>query len=437
MQVSVNSTGTLERQVSVEVPEDRISGKVAEKIVHLARTTRVDGFRPGKVPRKVIERRYGAQVRQEVIGEVLQMSFQEALQQESLRPAGEPTIDPLEAEPGAGLRYTATFEVYPEVSLAAAESLAVEKPVCEIATADVDAMVEKLREQRKQWQPVERAAAQGDRLTVDFTGYMDGEAFEGGAAEDFSIEIGAGQLIEGFEDGLVGKAAGDAVTLELSFPEDYGREEMAGKPVRFEVTVKDVNETVLPPLDEAFFESFGVTEGGLEALRTEVRGNMEREKEQALRARLRDNLMTALAEAVTLDLPKALIASESQRMAGEMRQRLGMQGIPEEHLGSIAADHFTEQAERRVKLGLIIAEIIQTNGLSADPAAVRERIEALAAGYEDPAAVMNWYFEDRRRLGEIESAVLEDAACDWLLEKATVTERNVSFDGLMNSGQTA
>jgi len=436
IQVSVSSTGALERQVNVEVPEDRISGQVDARLGELTKSARIDGFRPGKVPRKVLERRFGARVRQEVIGEVLQASFREALQQEALTPAGEPTIDPLEAEPGHGLRYTATFEVYPQVELTGLEGLSVEKPVCQITDADVDAMLGKLREQRKEWREVERPAAEGDRLTVDFTGYVDGEPFEGGSLEDAEVEIGAGQLIAGFEEGLVGAAAGEHRRLELAFPEQFGNAELAGKPVTFEVQVKKVQEPVLPDLDEAFAEAFGVAEGGVEQLRAEVRANMERERAPPARARHKENLMNAVVEAVSLTVPQALVREEALRMAADMRRRLAMQGLPDEQLGNLDPEMFTEQAEQRVKRGLILAEAVRVNGLRADPAAVRQRIEALAASYEEPAAVVNWYYEDRQRLSEVESTVLEDAACDWIMERASVTEQLVSFDALMNSGQT-
>jgi len=436
MQISVDSTGPLERQLKVEVPEARISDAVRSRLRNLSRNTRIDGFRPGKVPMKIVEKRFGGRVRQEVVGEVLRDSFREAVVQEKLRPAGEPKIDPLEAEPGSGLSYTATFEVYPEVSLAALEELVVEQPLCDIDDQDIDRMIETLRSQQKNWIEVERAAVSGDQVRIDLVGTVDGEAFEGGSQEDFEIELGLGRLIDGFEEGLEGAQTGSELELDLQFPEKYPKEELAGKPVKFAVKVKAVMESVLPELDEDFFKKFGVDEGGLEAFRAEVRTNMEREMQQTVRNRTKQNVMDSLVSANSFELPQALVQGEAGRLMQETRQRLMYSGTQPEQLENLDSAMFEQEARRRVSLGLMIAEIVNTNELSAEPAKVRARIETMASSYEDAEAVVKWYYDNPERLSEIESAVLEDEAVDWVLGRAALAERRYSFDGLMNPRQT-
>lgn len=436
MQISVDSTGPLERQLKVQVPEQRISDEVNTRLKHISRNTRIDGFRPGKVPMRIVEKRFGGRVRQEVVGDLLRDSFREALINENLRPAGEPTIDPLEASPGGGLSYTATFEVYPEVTLDAVPELVIERPLCEIEESDVDRMIETLREQQKVWTEVDRAAGRGDQVRIDFRGTVDGTEFEGGSQEDFVLELGLDRLIEGFESGLEGSRAGTERVLELTFPENYGKQDLAGKPVRFEVKVKAVLESSLPELDAAFFEKFGVEGDGLEKFRAEVRSNMEREKAQALRERLKQNVMNALASAQAFELPQALVKSESHRLMHEARQRLQYMGTPADKLEALTDALFEEDARRRVSLGLMVAEIIRANGLSADPAKVRARIESMASSYEDAQAVVKWYYDDPSRLEQIESAVLEDEAVDWVVNKAALSDKQYSFDALMNPRQT-
>ncbi len=436
MDVSVDTTGPLERRVTVQVPEAQIASAVQERLKSLSRTTRLDGFRPGKVPIRVVERRFGPAVRQEIVGEVLQRSFSEAITQKELRPAGEPTIDPVSAEPGSGLSYTAVFEVYPEISLEAIDTLEVTRPVCTIDDADVDKMIETLRQQRKSWNDVERAAIDGDRLTIDFKGFVDGEEFEGGSHEGFAVEIGSSGLIDGFDTGLIGATAGQDLTLELKFPADYSKEELADKPVKFEVSVKSVGESVIPELNDEFFSAFGVSDGGMDAFRIEVSGNMEREKEQRLRNQTKQRLMDALSEAIKVELPKAMVGHDAQHQCKEMQQRMLMQGAPQEQVEKLQPELFQEESKRRVALGLIISEIVKTAGLSAEPSKVRGIIESAASSYEDPAAVVKWYYEDPSRLAEVESGVLEDVAVDWVIERSKVTDETVSFDALINPRQT-
>jgi trigger factor len=438
MQVSVEQSGDLERKMTVEVPEERISGRVKERLKELGRTVKVDGFRPGKVPFNVVERRYGAQIREEILNDVLRSSFSEAMTQEELRPVGEPAIEPGNTEIGSGLSYTATFEVYPTVSINPLEDLKVERPTCEIAESDLDKMVDTLREQHKTWLEVARASVDGDQVTVDFEGEIDGEAFEGGAATDFDLVIGAGNMIDGFEEGLAGKSVGDETELNLSFPEKYQNEALAGKDVKFAVKVKQVSEPVLPELATDFFSKFGVESDELSEFHTEIRENMERERDRALQRRFNTGVLDSMSEANEIALPNALIQQELMRMQQQALQSMMQRGAnPSDFDPSNLAGMFEEPSKKRVKLGLLMAEMIKDAGISADPAKVRGTVESMASSYEDSAAVVKWYYEDPQRLQEIEAMCLEDEAVTWIADRATVSEVPISFDDLMNPGQTA
>lgn len=438
MQVSVENTGPLERKVRVEVPEDKIASEVRSRLLSISRTSKIQGFRPGKAPIKVVEKHYGSRVRQEVIGEVVQSTFYEALAQEKLRPASRPTIDPMDAEQGQGLKYTATFEIFPEITLAPIEELKIEKPVCHVSDKDVENMIEVIRKQHKTLQPGERPSRNGDVLVIDFEGSMDGNKFEGGSGTDFRIELGSGRLIAGFEEGLTGKKAGEKTTLELGFPAEYPKEELAGKPVKFDVTVKTVNEPVLPELNDELFASMGVKEGGLEAFKAEIRRNMEREVEQAVLARSKNRVLDALFEANKIDVPKSLIMHEAQQLNKQFHMSLQMRGIDVDHHHDEGAETaaFTSQAEKKVSLQLIITDIVRTQQIKVEPAKVRQLIEMVAQGYEDPAEVVKWYYADQNRLSEVEALALEDEVVAWILSKAKVTGKEMPFDDLMNKGQT-
>ena len=438
MQVSVENTGPLERKVRVEVPEDKIASEVRSRLQSISRTSKIQGFRPGKAPIKVVEKHYGSRVRQEVIGEVVQSTFYEALAQEKLRPASRPTIDPMDAEQGQGLKYTATFEIFPEITLAPIEELKIEKPVCHVSDKDVENMIEVIRKQHKTLQPGERPSRNGDVLVIDFEGSMDGNKFEGGSGTDFRIELGSGRLIAGFEEGLTVKKAGEKTTLELGFPAEYPKEELAGKPVKFDVTVKTVNEPVLPELNDELFASMGVKEGGLEAFKAEIRRNMEREVEQAVLARSKNRVLDALFEANKIDVPKSLIMHEAQQLNKQFHMSLQMRGIDVDHHHDEEAETaaFTSQAEKKVSLQLIITDIVRTQQIKVEPAKVRQLIESVAQGYEDPAEVVKWYYADQNRLSEVEALALEDEVVAWILSKAKVTGKEMPFDDLMNKGQT-
>ncbi|MEX2353573.1 MAG: trigger factor [Gammaproteobacteria bacterium] len=439
MQVTVESTGPLKREMKVMVPEERIAGEVQNRLKSMSKTTKIQGFRQGKVPFKVIETRYGKQVRMEVVGEVVQSSFYEALQKEDLKPAGRPQIDPLDAEQGQGLKYTASFEVMPEVTLTAAEKLEIEKPVCKIGEDDYNKMVEVLRKQRQSLNEVDRAAKSGDTVEIDFEGEIDGEAFEGGSAKEFKLELGLNRFIDGFEEGLTGKKPGDEVSLDLKFPDEYQSEKLAGKPVTFKVKVNKVLEPILPELNQEFFEGFGLKEGGEEAFKNMVMEHMNREAGNAIKRRQRDAVMNALHAANSIELPDSLVQEEAHRIYHQFQDQLKSYGVnaPREDCESgHDLSMFTEQAQKRVALQLIVMEIINKQGLKADASRVRALIEQNASGYEDPSAVINWYYNDKNRLAEVEAVVLEDEVVGWVCENARVKEVNVPFDELMNKGQT-
>ncbi len=437
MQVSVESTGSLERKVRVELPENRVSSEVSNRLQNMTKTTRVQGFRPGKVPLKVIQGRYGEQVRKEVVGELVQSTLYEAINQESLEPAGQPRIDELDDEAGKDLVYTAIFEIYPEVSLKPLTDLKVEKKACEVTEDDITKMIEMLQKQRSELKPVEKAAKEGDSVNINFEGFIDNEPFEGGKAENYDLELGSKNFIEGFEEGLVGKSEGDEVSLELKFPDEYGNEQLKGKQVEFKVKVNLVNETVLPEIDDSFMQQFGVTDGKEETFRGEIKRNMEREVELTLRRQLKDAVFEAVREANEVELPKSLIAKEQHRAKHEMENNLKQQGLDAGAIAGLDESVFAEQAEKRVSLQLIVGEIIKQNELKADPAKVREMIEQAASGYEDPDSVINWYYSDQKNLAEVEALAMEDGVVDLILGHAGVTETACKFDEVMNKGQTA
>lgn len=430
MQVSVETTGTLGRRMTVQVPAERIDQEVDNRLKSLARTARISGFRPGKVPFKIVQQRYGQQVHLEVAGDVMSSSLHEALSQQNLRPAGQPKLEPRTVEQGKALEFIAEFEVYPEFEPASVADVQIEKPVVTIGDQDIDAMLEKLRQQRASWETVDRAAAKGDQVNVDFAGTIDGAGFAGGSGQGMTLEIGAGRLIEGFEDRLIGARAGDEVTMDLRFPDDYHSAEVAGKPVQFKVKINKVSALKLPELDDAFAKSLGV-EGGVDALREEVARNMGRELEQMVTAVVKERAFSQLLERNTIDVPAALVDEEVERLMRESHQQMGgAQGM------NLPRSLFEKQAHRRVALGLIIGEIIKRNGIQVDPERVRRLIEGIAASYENPDEVVKWYYENREAMGSAQSLALEEQVVEWLLGQAKVVEKSCTFDELTEIRKT-
>jgi trigger factor len=378
---------------------------------------------------RVMKQRFGAGVRQEVLGEVISRSFQEAVMSENLRPAGQPSIEARKMDAGQDVEYTATFEVFPAVEVNSLEDLAIEKPMAEVSDADIDDIVEVFRKQQGQLVSAERAAIEGDTVIIDFEGLRDGEVFEGGSGEGTSLELGSGRMIPGFEDGLIGASAGEEKRLKLTFPEDYQKEDLAGADVEFKVSVSEVQELELAAVDAALFAQYGLEEGTEDDFRAEVKQNMERELRNAVEASVKTQVMDAiLAAHQELELPASLIAQEVNAMRQQMFQQFGGAAPQEMDLASILPDEmFAEQAERRVKLGLVMAEMISQSELTAEPAKVREAIEDIASTYQDPEEVINWYYSENEQLAGIESRVLEDAVVDKLLSEAAIAEIECSY----------
>jgi len=440
MQVSLEQPGGLERRLRIEIPEQTIQDQVKERLQSVARNARIDGFRVGKAPPRVIERQFGPRVRGEVLSEVVRTSFLEAVGEHKLRPVAEPLIEPIEVAEGTGFGFTATFEVFPDVALAPIEAMSFEKPECEVSEADIDKMISVLREQAKTFGEVTRPAQNGDRLQLDFEGTLEGEAepFPNGSASDFTLVLGQGRMIAGFEEGLVGSSAGDQKTLGLKFPDDYHKADLAGRGVTFKVTVRKVEEPVLPELNTEFFARFGVESDDMAAFRAEVRANMERERDRALARRFNEKVLEKLRDNNSFDLPRTLVRAESARMLQEMRRTLAMRGMDPSQFGAGEdLSGFEVPASNRVKLGLIMAEVIRVSGVKAEPSKVRARVEAMAASYEHPEALIKWYYEEPGRLNDIEGLCLEEEAVTWIVERAQVTPVGISFDDLMNPRQTS
>ncbi|VAW95973.1 Cell division trigger factor [hydrothermal vent metagenome] len=429
MQVSVETTQGLERRMMVEINEEQIAEAVETRLKSMAKTTKIKGFRAGKVPFKVVKQHYGGQVRQEIVSDLVQSTFYEAVTQEKLRPAGGPTIgNDLVATDG--LKYTATFEVYPEVEIASFDGVTLEKETAEISDADVAEMIETIRKQNKTWKAVDTASDDGNQVTVDFAGSVDGEAFEGGTGTDMAVEIGAGRMIPGFEDGLKGLKKGDETTLSLTFPENYPQKELAAKPVEFKITVKAVEQTALPEIDEDFAKKMGVEDGNIEQMNKDIRENMQRELDAKIKTNLKQVAMDKLIDLHKMDVPKALIEQEAATLMQQMQQNFASQGMKESDI-QLNPDMFNDQASRRVSLGLIMAEVVKENDIKVDDEKVRAKVEEIAEPYDQPEQVVSWYYGDKQRLNEIESLVFEEQIIEWLLSKVTVEEKTKKFKELM------
>ncbi len=416
--------------MTVQVPAERVSEAVDARLKSLRGRVRINGFRPGKVPLKIVKQQYGASVFQDVLSEMLQSSFQEAVAQEKLQPAGAPTIEPINVKQGEPLEYKATFEVYPEIEVADVSSLEVTRYEADIEESDIDKMIENLRKQRQTWEPVERASKEGDQIVIDFTGYIGDEAFEGGQASDLPVLIGEGRMIPEFENQLVGLSAGEEKEITVTFPEDYHVKDLAGKEARFEVKVKEVQEARLPEIDDDFLKAFGVEEGGIEKLRADIRDNMARELKAKIKSKIKNQVMDGLIELHPIELPKALVAEETRRM----RQQ-AMANTPQADESMFPDELFREEAERRVALGLIVGEIIKVKEIELDRDRVEAELDDLAASYEDAEEVKSYYRSNPGQMAMLEAMVLEDQVVDWVLENARVTDEKQSFDDIMETGK--
>jgi len=430
MQVSVETTEGLGRKMVVALPAEDIDSAVDERLRSLSKTTRINGFRPGKVPFKVVKKRYEPQVRSEVLGSLINRSYFEAIQQENLRPAGQPQIEPDESvkDEGEGFQFIATFEVYPEFEPVFNDQIQVNRPTADIGDSDIDDMLESLRTQRAEFVDVDRAAADKDQVVIDFLGRVDGEEFEGGAADNAPLVLGSGQMIEGFETQIIGMSKDEKRTINVTFPEGYQAEHLAGKEAEFDITVQAVKESKIPEMSEEFVKSFGIEDGNIEGLRADIRKNMERELNQRIDSQIKSQVMDGLLELNPISIPAALVGEEVDRLRQQM-----MEQMPAETDASFLGEElFKDQAERRVRLGLVVGEIIQRNEIAASDEAVRAKVESLASSYDDPTGVIDYYYSNPEYLKNVEGLVLEETVTSTVLAAATIADEPTTFKELMN-----
>jgi len=436
MAVTIETISALERRINLSIPADQIEKEVSSRLQRLARTTKMPGFRPGKVPMKMMASTYGPQVRSEVLSDAIQTAFAETVNEQKLQVAGYPRIEPAQtAQPGQGaandakFEFTATFEVYPEVKVADLSTLVIEKPAAAVTEADVDQTIEILRKQRVQYSEVARAGAKDDRITLDFVGKIDGVAFQGGSSQDFAFVLGGGQMLPEFDTAALGMAPGAEKVFDMKFPDDYQGKDVAGKTAQFSITIKKVEEPTLPALDAEFAKSLGVADGDLVKMRTDVRNNLEREVKKRLQSRIKNAVMQVLHENTKIEVPKALVEMDIERLTEQARGDLAQRGMKQDM--PLPPELFTEQAKRRVTLGLILSELVKSNGLEAKAEQVRAVVDEFAQSYEDPTEVVRWYYSDKQRLADVEALALEDNVVNFVLSKAKVTEKAVPFDELM------
>lgn len=431
MQVSVETTEGLQRRLTITVPADAIDSAVKSRLQQLAKTQRINGFRPGKVPVSVIKKRYGTAVRQEVASDVMQRNFYEAIMQEKITPAGYPAFELKNDKDGEDFSFVASFEVYPEIEVKDVDKMKVEKPVVEIEDKDLDNMMVTLQKQHAEWKEVKRKAKKDDRVVIDFVGTIDGEEFEGGKAEDFTLELGKDRMIPGFEKGLVGAKKGEEVVTEVTFPEDYHAEALKGKAASFAISVKKVEGQALPKVNDDFAKLFGVEEGGVDALRDEVRKNMQRELDQTLKAQLKENVIAALLEKNEIDLPQALVDQEVDALREQAKQRFEQQGQGQ-NLPELPADLFMDNAKRRVSVGLLLGEVIKQQELQVESERVEALIESMASAYEDPTEVVEYYKANEELMQQMNNVALEEQAIEWIAASAKTKEVKKAFDEIMN-----
>ncbi|WP_127959610.1 trigger factor [Serratia microhaemolytica] len=434
MQVSVETTQGLGRRLSTTIPAAVIEQAIKKELIDAAKTVRIDGFRKGKVPLHIVQKRYGASIRQDVLGELMQSHFIQALIKEEINPAGRPTYLPGEYQEGNDFTFAVEFEVYPEITLQGLEAIEVEKPQVSIEESDIDTVLDALRKQQATWQEIDREATTDSRVTIDFTGSIDGEAFEGNQASDFVLEMGLGRMIPGFETGIVGHKAGESFTIDVTFPTEYHAENLKGKQAQFAIVLKKVEQRELPELTEEFIKRFGVAEGTLSALRAEVHKNMARELKGAVRNRVKSQTLDGLLKANPVDVPSAVVMDEIDVLRRQAAERAG---IDPQQAANLPAELFKAEAERRVAVGILLNAVIKQNELQVDNERVKTMIEELASAYEDPKEVIDFYMENKQLLDNIRNAVMEEQAVESLLVTGKVTEKVMSFSELMNPGQPA
>lgn len=434
MQTNEVTLGALERRLDLAVSLADIEQGVAERLKRLSRTVKMAGFRPGKVPLRLVEQTYGGQVRSEVIGEFVERKFNEGVREQKLRVAGYPKIEAKDSTAEGALEFSATFEVMPEVVVGSLAEQTIERPALTIGDAEIDSTIDVLRKQRAVFQPVERAAAKGDQVVIDFVGRKDGEEFQGGKADDFAVVVGGGQMLPDFDAQLDGIAVGVSKSFDLTFPADYQAKELAGQTVQFDITCKRVEEAVLPEVDATFAKAMGVDDGDVTKMRNEIKENLEREVARRIRLRVRDQAFDALIAVTPLEVPKAVVEAEAEQMAEAAKRDLASRGMDVKNI-PVQPAWFTEQATRRAKLGLIVSEIVIKNELKADADKVRARVEEIAASYEDPSSVVSWYYSKPENLRNIEDVVVEENVVEWVLTQAKTAERAVTLEELMAQPQ--
>ena len=429
MDVSIENTGAIGRRMTVKVPADELAGAVTTRLKRLARTAKIAGFRPGKVPMKVIESRFADQALAEAADELISSNYFAALSDQSLEPAGPPAIEPKSLTRGEDLEFVANFEIFPEVSKTELTGISIERQSCEVGDDDIDRTIDTLRSQRTNFTTTEKSAEIGDQVTVDFKGRVDGEIFQGGEANDYAIVLGKGSLLKEFEDGLMGASAGDDLTIKLTFPEDYPGTEVAGKEAEFEVKLKEVGVPEMPEVDEEFIKTFGIEDGSVESFRKEIQTSLERERDQRSRAKIRQSVLEALMKDNEFEAPSALVDEEINRSIAAVRQQLQQQGLP--HDAPIDRANYLDEAYRRVRVGLAMHGVVKRLEIKPDQDLVRERITEMGSSYSDPDQFLKWYYEDKSRLAQIESVVVEEQAIDALLQEANVSDTTVSFEEFM------
>jgi len=434
MQVTVEKPEQgLEHKISVTFPSADLSSQIDKRLNEIRRTIKMDGFRPGKVPLNVVKKRHGAQVEQEIVGEKVQQIFYDAVEKESLKVAGYPMFDELDNKDGT-ISFTARFETYPEITIPEFSAVEVETIEAQVEDKDVEDMIKRLREQRMAWKPSKsgaKKAKKGEQVIMDFVGKVDGEAFEGGSAENVPLELGSGRMIPGFEDGIIGMKKNEEKQIEVTFPEDYHSDELKGKVATFDVTLHSISTKQLPEIDEEFVKSFGVEDGTEASLRTEIKDNMEKELARAVQNNNRTATLNALQEVIDVELPKALVDQEVQNLMNNMVQQMQQQGMKESDI-NVSADQFQEEAEKRVKLGLILGDVIRANGIEASDADINEFISEQASSYEDPSEVINWYKENPQALNEIKGIIVENKVAEKITAEAKVTSVTQSFESVIN-----
>ncbi|MBA2709443.1 MAG: trigger factor [Tatlockia sp.] len=436
MQVSVETLKGLERKVTVSVPTEKVEEEVSLRLRNLARKVKIDGFRPGKVPLHEVKNRYSHSVREEVAREMVQSTLYEALQKNNLIPAGSPTVEPEQVESGKDFVYSATFEIFPKVDIVELDNAEIEVIRAEVKDKDVKEMLEKLREQNKEWSEVSREAAKDDKVFIDFEGFIGDKPFEGGKAEGYEIVLGSGSMIPGFEDGIIGAKIGQPFEVKVNFPADYNHPELAGKEATFKITLHKVMEGVLPPLDEAFAEKFNLKEGGIEALSKDIKDNMIRELERRVSSTNREKIFNKLMEVNEFDLPMSLVDQEIENLKHDMYHRLfGNEHSDNEKIPDFPRNLFEEQAKKRVHLGLLFSEYVKKHEIVADNARVDAMIEKFASAYESPDELRDWYHGSKERLAEVEALVMEEMVAEKISENAKIIEKAQKYNEVMNPSQ--